>query len=330
MLWLLGVCVVVAIIDLFIKNKNENEKKKKAVLNEARWLHTATETNKKESKARRLLTEAETISQSNICLAREKLEQVKSLLTEISNYDLQAQYDSLNHRVSILEDEQRRERQKKKEELARKQKEQEQLEQKRKEEKARKEREAAIRYYRTSFTKNVDIEPRKANWQDYLDLLNDNGIEYLYHFTDKRNLSSIRRHGGLYSWAYCERNNIAIPNQGGDDFSRSLDRRYGLQDYVRLSFCEDHPMAYRLKQSGADIVVLKISTDVALLKDTLYSDINAADSAHTHGGSLAHLRMVNFDAVKRTYVSKDDPDFKPHQAEVMVKTFVPLKYILNI
>lgn len=330
MLWLLGVCGVVAII-LFIKNKND--KKKKAILNaeesNERWLHTAIETNKKESEAKWLLNYVEIISQSNIGLAREKLEQVKSLLTEISNYDLQAQYDSLNHRVSLLEDEQRRERQKK-EELARKQKEQEQLEQKRKEEKARKEREAAIRYFRTSFTKNVDIEPRKANWQDYLDLLNDNGIEYLYHFTDKRNLSSIKRHGGLYSWAYCERNNIAIPNQGGDDFSRSLDRRYGLQDYVRLSFCEDHPMAYRLKQSGADIVVLKISTDVALLKDTLYSDINAADSAHTHGGSLAHLRMVNFDAVKRTYVSKDDPDFKPHQAEVMVKTFVPLKYILNI
>ena len=30
------------------------------------------------------------------------------------------------------------------------------------------------------------------------------------------------------------------------------------------------------------------------------------------------------------YVRKDDDDFKPHQAEVMVKTFVPKKYIVNL
>ena len=48
------------------------------------------------------------------------------------------------------------------------------------------------------------------------------------------------------------------------------------------------------------------------------------------GGSLLDLKRVNFDATKRHFVSKNDEDFKPHQAEVMVKTFVPLKYIVNI
>lgn len=171
---------------------------------------------------------------------------------------------------------------------------------------------------------------RKENWDDFYQVLTSNGIRYLYHFTDKRNIPSIKRHGGLYSWYYCKNNNINIPCQGGDYDSRELDRKYGLQDYVRLSFCDDHPMAYRLEQSGSVIVTLRIKIDVALLKDTLFSDINAADQLHTHGGSLEDLKRVNFRATKRHYVSRSDEDFKPHQAEVMVKTFVPLKYIENI
>ena len=99
---------------------------------------------------------------------------------------------------------------------------------------------------------------------------------------------------------------------------------------MRLSFCDDHPMAYRLKQSGSNIVILRIMADVALLKDTQFSDMNAADKRHTHGKKLSHLQMVDFDATRMHYLRSDDPNFKPHQAEVMVKTFIPLKYIENI
>jgi hypothetical protein len=69
---------------------------------------------------------------------------------------------------------------------------------------------------------------------------------------------------------------------------------------------------------------------VALLKDVQYSDMNAADKRHTHGKSLKHLKMVNFEATRMHYLRSEDPNFKLHQAEVMVKTFVPLKYIVNI
>ncbi len=160
--------------------------------------------------------------------------------------------------------------------------------------------------------------------------MDNNGIQYLYHFTDRRNIPSIKLHGGLFSWHYCKKNNITIPCQGGDYDSQELDKKYGLEDYVRLSFCNDHPMAYRLQQSGSDIVILKIEVDVALLKGTLFSDINAADKLHTHGGELDDLKRVNFNATKRNYVRKDDDDFKPHQAEVMVKTFVSKKHIVNL
>ena len=170
----------------------------------------------------------------------------------------------------------------------------------------------------------------KEDWQDFKQVLDDNHVRFLYHFTDRRNIPSIKKHGGLLSWYYCHTHGISIPCQGGDYDSRELDKKYGLEDYVRLSFCDDHPMAYRLKQSGSNIVILRIKVDVALLKDTQFSDMNAADKRHTHGKALRHLQMVDFDATRMHYLRSDDPNFKPHQAEVMVKTFIPLKYIENI
>jgi hypothetical protein len=170
----------------------------------------------------------------------------------------------------------------------------------------------------------------KEDWQSFKQVLDENHVRYLYHFTDVRNIPSIKKHGGLLSWHYCHTHGITIPCQGGDYDSRELDKKYGLEDYVRLSFCDDHPMAYRLKQSGSNIVVLRINVDVALLKDTQFSDMNAADKRHTHGKNLAHLQMVDFDATRMHYLRRDDPNFKLHQAEVMVKTFIPLKYIENI
>lgn len=167
----------------------------------------------------------------------------------------------------------------------------------------------------------------KEDWQSFKQVLDDNHVQYLYHFTDVRNIQSIKKHGGLLSWHYCHTHGITIPCQGGDDVSRELDKKYGLEDYVRLSFCDEHPMAFRLKQSGSNIVILRIKVDVALLKDTQFSNMNAADKRHTHGKNLAHLQMVDFDATRKHFLKSDDPNFKPHQAEVMVKTFIPLKYI---
>ena len=166
-----------------------------------------------------------------------------------------------------------------------------------------------------------------AQIERYLD---NNGVRCFYHFTDRKNLKSIRDNGGLYSWSYCEKNGISIPVPGGSSSSRSLDRRHHLEDYVRLSFCEDHPMAFRLQEEGADLVLLKIKTDVATLKDTLFSDINATDNNHHHGGKLDDLKRVDIQATKQTYVSKESPIFKKHQAEVLVKTHIPLDSIINL
>lgn len=211
------------------------------------------------------------------------------------------------------------------------QREREEAERRAREAEERRQREEAARRAREERARlNTQAHTQKANAWEFRNYLTSNGIRYLYHFTDRRNLDSIRRNGGLYSWYYCENHDISIPYPGGGEQSRNLDRWHGLQDYVRLSFCDDHPMAYRLKQDGYNLVLLRIKIDVALLEETLFSDINAADGAHHHGRTMDDLRRVDLSATQQHYVSSSSPIFKKHQAEVLVKTFIPLEYIENI
>ena len=69
---------------------------------------------------------------------------------------------------------------------------------------------------------------------------------------------------------------------------------------------------------------------MAWLKDTLFSNMNATDSMHCHGAHLSDLQRVDINAIKATYVPSGHPYFKPHQAEILVKTHIPKKYIINI
>lgn len=174
------------------------------------------------------------------------------------------------------------------------------------------------------------IQSRKKDAESIARKLSDNGIRYFYHFTDRRNLDSIKKHRGLYSWRYCDTHGITIPFPGGNSDSRRNDMRHNIQDYVRLSFCEDHPMSWRLQQSGYDLVLLKIKAEVALAEGTMFSDINAASSAHHHGGSLTDFNRVDLPATQARCVRSDSPIFHKHQAEVLVKTFLPIEYIVNI
>lgn len=306
-----------------------------------------------EEKVKLLLDKLETfIAQQKLQDAKQIMDEITHEIVRIKDSVLRKRYTDIQKSLSELERELEHERlvklaeeQKRKEEEERKKREREEKErvenEKRiAEEQIRKQQEAhrlveeARKKEQAELAEKERLEvlstERKENWSDFKQILDNNGIRYLYHFTDRRNIPSIKRHGGLFSWHYCKKNNITIPCQGGDYDSQELDKKYGLEDYVRLSFCNDHPMAYRLQQSGSDIVILKIEVDVALLKGTLFSDINAADKLHTHGGELDDLKRVNFNATKRNYVRKDDDDFKPHQAEVMVKTFIPLRFIVNL
>lgn len=89
-------------------------------------------------------------------------------------------------------------------------------------------------------------------------------------------------------------------------------------------------MQYRLNKEGYNLVILRIKIEVAWLKETLFSNINATDSCVHVGGKIEDLKAINLMAIESSYVSRDDPMFKPKQAEVLVKTCIPLQYIINL
>jgi len=171
----------------------------------------------------------------------------------------------------------------------------------------------------------------KDEYPKYLNLIRKHGIQRLYHFTDRSNIASIRRLGGLVSWQEANRRRIAIPRPGGDELSRNLDQRRNLGNYVRLSFHPDQPMKYVAQTSGRvpNPVILQIKTDVIVWKDTLFSDVNAAAGYANVGGTLVDLNRINFSLFQRGQWT-DEAEKHQFQAEVLVYRFIPSRFILNL
>lgn len=174
---------------------------------------------------------------------------------------------------------------------------------------------------------------KKTNWQEFKNIIEEKGVKKLYHFTDRDNLESIIKNGGLYSWADCNEKGIAIAKPGGEGLSRSLDARDGLQHYVRVGFVKKHPMMYAAmnEQRISNPVILEIDPEVIWWQDSLYCNKNVTRNDASYGGNVEHLKQIHFDTVLRNRYFDLAEDERPfYKAEVMVKNFIPLKYITNI
>lgn len=175
---------------------------------------------------------------------------------------------------------------------------------------------------------------KKANWQEYLSIIIYNDIQFLYHFTDKENLASIKENGGLYSWHYCEKNKIEIPKPGSNEFSRQLDKNKGLENFVRLSFVENHPMKFIAvkEQRIINPIILKCDTDLIMHKNTLFSNCNAAKNESIVSETIDFFKSLKFGIFKQNYFSiNNDPALKSaYQSEVLIPKFLPSRYILNL
>ncbi len=178
-------------------------------------------------------------------------------------------------------------------------------------------------YYKTYY---------KNDWRYFENILREYNIESLYHFTDSSNIASIKEHGGLYSWWTANEKGIFIPKSGGDDLSKSLDERYNLEDYVRLSFTQNHPMMYVAQKNGCILnpIILKIDPQIIFWKDTIFSDMNATKNNHSHGKEFNDFKRIKFDVVtKQSQFDIPEIDKPYYQAEVMVRKFIPICFILG-
>ncbi|MBS1685725.1 MAG: DUF4433 domain-containing protein [Bacteroidetes bacterium] len=177
-----------------------------------------------------------------------------------------------------------------------------------------------------------DVEYLKDNWEEFRNVIIQNKITTLYHFTDRSNLQSIKQNGGLLSWYYCLQNGIKIPKISSSETSRSLDLRKGLQNYVRVSFVKDHPMLFNAKREGRinDPVLLTIDTRVIYLRDSKYAKLNAVKNGEVSEGSIEKFKSIKFDILKQRYFDLSEEEKPFFQAEVLVLEKIPLEYITNI
>ena len=173
----------------------------------------------------------------------------------------------------------------------------------------------------------------KNNYDEFKKLIEQHHITTLYHFTDRENLESIIKNGGLYSWADCEQKGISISKPGGSMDSRNLDRRDNLQNFVRVSFVKEHPMMYVAMNDGriSNPVVLEIDPEVIYWQDSLYADRNATKNGALVGSSIDDFSQLHFNSFKaKKHFDLDADEQKFYQAEVLVKNHIPLQFIKTI
>lgn len=174
---------------------------------------------------------------------------------------------------------------------------------------------------------------KKSNWQEFKAVLDEHRIVKLYHFTDRDNLESIIKNGGLYSWGDCEDKGIKIAKPGGGLLSRDLDRRDNFQHYVRVSFTTQHPMMYEAMKDGrlSNPVILEIDPEVVYWKDSKYANMNATRTGCHKGSTIDDFKLIHFKTVKaRNHFDFSEEEKPYYQAEVLIKNFIPLEYIKNI
>lgn len=132
----------------------------------------------------------------------------------------------------------------------------------------------------------------------------------LYHFSDIRNIESIKRFG-LLSWYELEKRNIKY-YPASNQLSRELDLRKGLHTYVRLCVDRQHPLALLAKYEKRiqQLVWLEIDIAVTRWKQTLFSNKNA--------NSNDAIIDINSSTALRS------PDL---QAEVLIPNSLSIKWI---
>ena len=154
-----------------------------------------------------------------------------------------------------------------------------------------------------------------------IQVLRNNDVRSLFHFTDASNLESISKHG-LLTWKKLGEQQIAA-RMNSSELSHRLDTKAGLADFVRLSFCEKHPMMYLALKDGriSKPVVLEIKLEVVSRPGVLFCAINAASSAAkaSEDPSVIHFETVRANS-QRSVAASERVFF---QGEVLVPDCIP-------
>lgn len=156
----------------------------------------------------------------------------------------------------------------------------------------------------------------------------------VYHFTDTRNIPSIREHG-LLSMAEIKRRQLGtLP--GGNQWSLDADALSGMDQFVHLCFFRDHPMAYVAQQEGRIENVRYLKIDPMIM---LQDGVQITDRVSNKRGAVAQpaREMITKIDWQVLYARTDwkDPAIQARLkiakvCELLVPASVPVAMIRNL
>lgn len=155
-------------------------------------------------------------------------------------------------------------------------------------------------------------------------------IKYLVHFTNSKNIDSIKQHG-ILSVQELTRRGIRFNNNDENRYDRML-------NYISLSITQPNKYVLKkFKENGTLTEVSLIYIDAAILYEEistprLYCDRNAAKGSCQKGSSLSDFENMfsNNKEYDRYEHYRDDNEPTDTQAEILFNKKVDVKYIKRI
>lgn len=153
-----------------------------------------------------------------------------------------------------------------------------------------------------------------------------------FHFTDERNLASIKKQGILSARLLQGAGVKAV--YGGNDRSRDADKRFGMDRYVHLCFMKGHPMEYLARNQGRikNPSYLEIAPEILNLPDGLVS--MGVSNSHDVERLPINDGLDKLDAeVIYRYTRGPESVARwrlAHKCEILILDKIPSEYIRNL
>lgn len=195
-------------------------------------------------------------------------------------------------------------------------------------------------YRITKFNKNIIwpenslidliIKYKDLEHNQNIELLNNSGIEYIYHMTHVDNLSSILK-SGLYSHA----NNLQKIDISDCDVNSRRSRlepifTKSIHSYVPFYFNPKNAMLYVRRNIQNNIVILKIKKDLLLENKVLFTDGNASCVNTNFFDNLENLDKLNWQCINDNNWCNYVDGRRIKMSEVLVPDYVSVDSIVGI
>lgn len=169
------------------------------------------------------------------------------------------------------------------------------------------------------FEQEINIQTKSR--KHFSTLLNEVGVDYLYHITHLNNLERIFQFG-LLSHNKAHKNELIAK----DISDRTVNnRRVKIHNYVPLYFNPKNPMLYRRRDIQDELVILCVNREILFSDKIVITDGNAASISTNFYNSLGDLKKIDWNIIRSEYWS----DFVDGKRIRCAETLIPYNISLS-